>query len=87
MEFELGPRGSGNSGGVVATSAGAQATDEARERLELELDAMRGCKELFLGRFEVRVPCYQPIVKLLFRFALGHAVSEERVRLPRTELQ
>lgn len=47
----VGGRGT-DDGGAVATGA-SQDVEVARERLELELDSLRGKKEPFLGFYEV----------------------------------
>jgi hypothetical protein len=46
----------------LATGAAEADIDAAKERLEVELDNMRASKELFLGRFEVRLSlCVQTL--------------------------
>lgn len=47
--------GVGGTGGAVATGASQEAVEVAREKLEVELDTLRGNKELFLGTYEVGV--------------------------------
>lgn len=44
--------GNGGNGGAVATGASEPVVEDARERLEVELDTLRGNKELFLGSYE-----------------------------------
>lgn len=52
----VGPGGnSAGNGGAVATGANEAVVEEARERLEAELDTLRGNKELFLRSYEVCV--------------------------------